>query len=330
MAQYFRLAGDPERAIESGQRALSTAQSLADHVLEADTNYRLAQACRSQGNYRQAAWYLSRNIDLLEGSGLPDPPSKVPDILVLSRIQLAHCLGELGEMHRAIATGQYALRLAESMKRDDLIAGAHCGLGTAYLAKGEVDNAITALEYSCRLCHLRELRILLVWAESPLGHAYRMAGRLDEAVACLEQAVERAAFLKHSQAARVVQLGYGYLDQGRLTKALEIAQRGLDLAGQHKERGHEGLALRLFGEIYARHDPHEDELAWTYYRQALERANDLGMRPLAAHSHRGIGKLCLRTGKADRAHEYFTTATAMYREMDMGFWLEQVERDALG
>jgi hypothetical protein len=30
-----------------------------------------------------------------------------------------------------------------------------------------------------------------------------------------------------------------------------------------------------------------------------------------------------RTGKRQEAHRHLTTATTMYREMDMRFWLEQ-------
>jgi len=41
----------------------------------------------------------------------------------------------------------------------------------------------------------------------------------------------------------------------------------------------------------------------------------------------GLGKLYRRTGKADQAREHLTTATAMYREMDMRFWLEQAEAE---
>ena len=49
------------------------------------------------------------------------------------------------------------------------------------------------------------------------------------------------------------------------------------------------------------------------------------MRPLVAHCHLGLGKLHLRTGKREQAHEHLGTATTMYREMDMRFWLEQAE-----
>ena len=48
------------------------------------------------------------------------------------------------------------------------------------------------------------------------------------------------------------------------------------------------------------------------------------MRPLVAHCHFGLGKLYLRTGKQDQAREHLTTATTLYREMNMTFWLGQV------
>jgi hypothetical protein len=53
------------------------------------------------------------------------------------------------------------------------------------------------------------------------------------------------------------------------------------------------------------------------------RAEPRGMRPLAAHCHLGFGKLYRRTGKREQAREHLTTATTMYREMDIRFWLEE-------
>jgi hypothetical protein len=49
------------------------------------------------------------------------------------------------------------------------------------------------------------------------------------------------------------------------------------------------------------------------------------MPPLVAHCHLGLGKLYRRTGRREQAQEHLTTATTMYREMDMRFWLEQAE-----
>jgi hypothetical protein len=64
-----------------------------------------------------------------------------------------------------------------------------------------------------------------------------------------------------------------------------------------------------------------------YYSEALALAEPRGMRPLVAHCHLGLGKLYRRTGTREQAQEHLTTATTMYREMDMRYWLEQAEAD---
>ena len=63
------------------------------------------------------------------------------------------------------------------------------------------------------------------------------------------------------------------------------------------------------------------------YREALARGEPRGMRPLVAHCHLGLGKLYRRTGKREQARGHLRTATTMYREMDMRFWLEQAEAE---
>ena len=51
----------------------------------------------------------------------------------------------------------------------------------------------------------------------------------------------------------------------------------------------------------------------------------IGMRPLVAHCHLGLAKLYRLTGKSDQGQEHLITATTMYREMGMTYWLEQTE-----
>ena len=56
-------------------------------------------------------------------------------------------------------------------------------------------------------------------------------------------------------------------------------------------------------------------------------ADALGMRPLLAHCHLGLGQLYRRKGMGERAREHLAAATAMFREMDMRFWLEKAEAE---
>jgi len=54
------------------------------------------------------------------------------------------------------------------------------------------------------------------------------------------------------------------------------------------------------------------------------------MRPLAARCHAGLATLCRRTGQRAESEEHRQTASAMYREMGMTYWLEKAERETKG
>ena len=123
----------------------------------------------------------------------------------------------------------------------------------------------------------------------------------------------------------LVYLGEAYVLVDRIADALELAERAVTFARDRGYRGYEAWALRLLGEVTARRDPPEH--AEGHYREALVLAEELGMRPLVAHCHLGLGKLSRRTGQREQAQAYLTTATTMYREMDMRFWLEQAEAE---
>jgi tetratricopeptide (TPR) repeat protein len=118
-------------------------------------------------------------------------------------------------------------------------------------------------------------------------------------------------------------LGRAYLVEGRLAEAARIAQDRLAAAREVGERGVEGQLLRLLGEIESHPARLNVDAAEAHYRQALGLAEELGLRPLIAHCHLGLGKLYCRTEKREPAREHLTTATMMYGEMDMTYWLEK-------
>ena len=49
------------------------------------------------------------------------------------------------------------------------------------------------------------------------------------------------------------------------------------------------------------------------------------MRPLQAHCHLGLGTLYVQMGRPEQARAALSTAIALYRDMDMTFWLPQAE-----
>jgi class 3 adenylate cyclase len=74
--------------------------------------------------------------------------------------------------------------------------------------------------------------------------------------------------------------------------------------------------IALFGAPIA-HEAH--------YQQALALAEELGMRPLVAHCHRGLGMLYATTAQHEQARAALSIAIELYRAMDMTFWLPQAQ-----
>src|SRR4030095_14804708 len=106
-------------------------------------------------------------------------------------------------------------------------------------------------------------------------------------------------------------LSEGYLLSGRTRDAVECAQRSMDLARTHGERGTEGYLLRILGEIASHRDCPDAAAASRYFREAMVLADQLRMRPLVAQCHLGLGKLHRRTDQRERAREHLTTAATM-------------------
>lgn len=162
---------------------------------------------------------------------------------------------------------------------------------------------------------------------SHVGHAYAASGRGNDALTLLEQAVAQttAMGMPWVLARLVAYLSEAALVTGRLEEATVHARRALDLSRTHKERGTEAWALRLLGDIAARREPAESEPAEAFYQQALTLAEELGMRPLVAHCHLGLGTLYRQIGRLAEARTALSTAIDLYRTMEMSLWLHQAE-----
>ena len=119
------------------------------------------------------------------------------------------------------------------------------------------------------------------------------------------------------QALCSLSLGEAHLQAGRLEEAHALTERALGFARQYPGRGYQAYALRLLGEIAAHRAPPDADEAAAYYRQALALAAELGMRPLQAHCHRGLGTLYAAIGQREQARTELSAAIVLCRAMDM-------------
>jgi len=190
-----------------------------------------------------------------------------------------------------------------------------------------VQRAIPVLERAMGLCQDWHIPLFVPQLTATLGLAYAMEGRVSTGLALAEHGMEQVVAMGRPRnlVHTAVPLSEAYLLAGRLEEAHQRAAQAVELAGQYQQRGNQAWALWLLGESTARQASREGEPAVSHYCQALALAEELGMRPLQAHCHRGLGTLYARQAQQDQARTALSTAIALYRAMDMRFWLPQAE-----
>jgi class 3 adenylate cyclase/tetratricopeptide (TPR) repeat protein len=327
MTRHYLHTADYDQTITSGERALAIAVTCGDFGLQVATNFFLGQAYYFLGDYHHTVDCLGRNVTSLEGKwrherfGLQGPAS------VLSRTWLVASLAELGVFAKGIAYGEEEGRIAESVDDPYSLVHARFSLGLLYLRKGDFHQAIPVLEHGLGLCRAKNISAWISPVASTLGYAYALSGCVAEAVSILEEALEQAAAIRQlfHYSLWVAYLGETYLLAGRRDDAVQVAGRALDLSRERKERGHQVWALRLLGEIAAQRESPEVEAAEAHYRQALAMTEELGMRPLQAHCHFGLGMLYGKIGRLEQAPAELSSAIELYCAMEMTFWRRQAE-----
>jgi tetratricopeptide (TPR) repeat protein len=231
-------------------------------------------------------------------------------------------LVELGEFEDALVCIDRGFRAGEELSHHHSRALAAASRGIVAAGKGDTDAAISALERAVSLTIEGQYDVNFPVAAAWLGYAYLHADRVDDALTILQEAVRRAL---PTQTWCSLFFAEACLHAGRGEEARQLAERSLATAIRNGERGTHARSLWLLGEITARFGSVATEGAESPYREGLALATELHMRPLVARCHLGLGKLYRRIGKNDSAVEHLTTATTMYREMDMRFWLRKAE-----
>ena len=327
-AHSLWATGEQRRALEEGEHALLLATGLEDQTTEILTSLYLGQALQATGEYRRSTEHLLHGIQTIgdtlarERFGTGGLPA------VFSRCWLAWSLAELGEFAEAARWADEGLELADSSEQIYTLFHGVLGRGIVHLIQGEIPEAVRTLGRARSLAESAGLTVMLAFSSAHFGRALALSGNVSEAEPLLEQAVHvgESRGLTASYAKWLVLLGETRLARGRVDEARALGKRALHQSREKQERATIARALRLLGDIAAA-DPAGAEAATRDYREATTLAAELGMRPLVAHCHLGLGTLCRRTGTQDQAREHFTTATTMYREMGMTYWPERAEAE---
>jgi predicted ATPase/class 3 adenylate cyclase len=322
--------GELDEALASGTRALEIAVRLGDVKLGMLATSYLENAQYYRGEYERVIELATANLAALAAEGANDEFGLAVPASVFDRSVLVLSFAQLGEFDQAAAYEAEAIRLAESTHHAYTIAEAHFAASQFRLLRGDWAKARSLVERWIGVIRTGNVVVLLplaitisAWVLAQLGETSEALNRLREGEQLLKRQAARGIVGRLGWA--YCSLGRAYLLLGRLGEARCLGDRAVEFSSC--QPGFAAHALHLLGDIATHPDRFDAERGEGHYRQALALAQPRGMRPLVAHCHLGLGKLCQRMGRRREAQEHFTTAMTMYREMNMAFWLEQTEAE---
>jgi class 3 adenylate cyclase/tetratricopeptide (TPR) repeat protein len=298
----FSNMGEHDRAIAAGQRALALATASGAFDIQVVAQTHLSAAYYRVGDYRQGLDVSRQAIVLLTGEWRLARFGEVAPPAVSSRGIMAWSLAELGGFVEGHSVGEEAIQLAEAFEQPYSITFALSSVGLLSRRQGALHMAIPVLERGLALCQTANIGHLFPQTASILGTAYVLAGRIADTLPLLDQTLECVAIGSRMMNLVLVltELSEALLLVGRVDEASVLAERLREISRTHTGRGYQAHALRLLAE-------------------------EIGMRPLQAHCHLGLGTIYAKAGQRQVAQAELSAAIDLYRAMAMTFWLPQAE-----
>jgi predicted ATPase/class 3 adenylate cyclase len=326
LSQYLWRMGEPVRAEELGERALRIAANLEDFALDAVTRFFLGQGFFNVGVYPRALEHSRKNVEILQGESMHQTLGLTGLPSVLSRGYMAWSLAELGEFDEAIPSADDAVAIAESVNQPYSMAAAYLTNGQIYLLRGALEDAVQWLERAVGICRTWNLRVILPTTTGLLGLSYALNGQLDEALPMTEESESLSSAIRiFDTPMAITAASVVFLRCGRVDEAAQEAARIMELTSQRKLRGSHARALYTTATVSTIPDPTDEERAERHFVEALALAEELGMRPLVAQCHQGLGSLFRRAHKAEEADAHLGKAAELFHIMNMPYWLAQTE-----
>lgn len=329
MAGAYPSLGRPDEASRYGERARAIAAELGDPVIDTLANTYLAASYFFLGEYGPSIACGERVVALLPREHGHDSFGVAIRPAVFGRGFLCWSLSELGSFAKAEAVAREALELAEAIGHPQTFAAGLLTIGTFHVRRGDVEQAIAPFERARELCQRHDIPLWRPVFASFLGYSLALSSRFGEAERLLRDAIEEASSMRlmvfHSQ--MIMWLGEACLLMGAVKEAGALSEEALRNTAERHEAGLEAWALRLAAEVTTRRELVDVIRAEALYREAMQRAERLGARPLAARCHLGLGALYARSAKRPDARREFTIAAQLFHDMQMRLWSDRVESE---
>jgi len=314
------MAGQHERAKESAERALATAEQHKQFGLRLTARGGLVQAYHALGDFDRCIDVGLSVVKELSG----DLERKrfgwavYPSVLCAAFAGSAYTL--LGKFDDGLRVLQRGVALAHSTRHPLSRALILHELGTLHFMHGDMQDALRTFEEALEIA--REGEVLTMYA--PLtgwrGATLAELGRAEEAIQAIEEVMASGTGRvagHYAQYFMLNGLANAYIHAGRPGDGATRAEDAVKRTLAAKEFAHLGHAYLRLAVAQAQRGKEFTDDAEKAYRKALECAEAHGMRPLAAECHEGLGKLQLSRGQGAAAQKEFERSAALFKEVGL-------------
>ena len=324
LAGHLWIRGRHKEAIKLGMESCRLAQSIGDLSLRVTTRlhlgipYLYTGEIEKQMTLHKEAVILLNGPDILKRHGFATVPA------ITLRGYLAWGAAERGDFKNAEVWAGEGLELSGQVKNLMTSVFVRACVGYACLRKGELDKALTILLDTLKLSREGEVQSIFSFVAGSLGNVYLHLGQPENALPILIEAVDR----RYSESSitpplyTLATLSEAYLQQGLIDEAKDFIRKALDIFDNTGEHCFGAWATLVDAKILLKSGA--ERRAEQKFRQAIDMAEKLKMRPLQAHGHFELGKSLMKH-KDTECHDIFKKAADLFRSLDMNFWLPEVE-----
>jgi class 3 adenylate cyclase/tetratricopeptide (TPR) repeat protein len=325
---YFHsVQGAIADAVSAAQQASQISAPLGNRALAVETRIALGQAYCYGGEARRVVEVLTPDLDYLTQDCRHERFGQLVTRSVMTLSHLATAHEQLGELAAAIHFRKSACVIADEVNRPIDVGLTCVGMGSFLLLKGKIEDALPVLERARAVTEMGEISYTTLWPlDEMIGYAHALRGEGPYARSILEQAVQKSGAIgsiRHETQARAF-LSYACQRCNAWGEAAAQAREALQLARHHRFLDLEVMACRLLGTIEIAGGIASGD-GQGHLLEAVALAEARAMRPELAHSHYELGMFLAGSGRREEARQHLTLALALYREMDMRFWLQQAE-----
>jgi class 3 adenylate cyclase/tetratricopeptide (TPR) repeat protein len=327
MAGHAYLTQNPRSSRKLCLTALRLAGATANPSLLVAPHIYLGQALHALGHFRKSVAVLKRNLAILSALdpqaslGLPSLP------LVMTGRWIALSLAELGHFEEAEKFAHVSETESRHQRPFDQVYS-KSALGFVLLIRGDYERARDETAEALGIADQRDIPFMIPVVASQLGLLQAYLGNHDESLQLTRRAVRTAEDIGISagRSRWYTRLGESCLLAGDAAEAARYAQMAIDLARQEYELGYACYAIRLRGAI-ALASGQDIETARADILDSQQRAQHLGMAPLAAKCALDLAMIERKAGQPALARRYADQAIAEFRRLGMAAWAERMIRE---